>query len=471
MSKAQVRGTSPLTIWLVVFAVLWLGTTIWLVVLYTDLEKLKQDRQSALDRLARVIDPGQENLDLAKKAQGSGGPTVVGLFEEARAKTAKAAVGDPAKDATAVAAMAASLCQKIADGGLVSDPARYRAVALYEALDALYGEFSTLSSLKKQAEDRSAGLDQRLTEAIEVNAKQKTDYDNRVKQLEQQLASCEGSRSSYVSDYQAQIGDITTRADKAASDLTAAITEERQQKADVQQKYNELLHRYQELQKKVGALQVQPQVNVTARQADGRVLKAVPGDDTLYINLGSRDALVLGLEFAVYDAREGIPADGRSKARVRVERIFEDSAECRIVERLSRDIVIDGDLVANPIYDRSRPLKFTVAGDFDLDRDGQMDSGGEMGIESLVAEWGGKVDERLSALTDFIVVGVRPVLASSGGELAPELVQRNKSIEMRQQRYDKIIDDARTLSIPILTQEVFLQFLGRRGGRPTYAAN
>jgi len=225
----------------------------------------------------------------------------------------------------------------------------------------------------------------------------------------------------------------------------------------------EMLHRYQELQNNVGSLQVKPAVNVTARQADGRILKAVPGDNMVYINLGARDAMVLGMEFAVYSSETGIPADGRAKARIRVESIYPSSSACKILEVFGRNIILERDLIANPVYDRDRPLMFVVAGDFDLDHDGKIDGNGELGIEAIVSDWGGTVDDKLTALTSFVIIGDAPHVPASFGELPPDLVERNKAIEGRIKRYQNILDTAKTLSVPILSQDVFLHFLGYAG--------
>ena len=151
-----------------------------------------------------------------------------------------------------------------------------------------------------------------------------------------------------------------------------------------------------------------PERLATARQPDGKILTAVPGDQVVYIDLGQKDTLTLGLQFTVYSAKTGIPPDGHGKARVEVVSISPESAECRIMYVRPGQVILEGDLVANPVYDPNRPLTFVVNGEFDLDRDGIVDRNGAATLESLIRDWGGRVSSEVTPLTDFVVLGTPP---------------------------------------------------------------
>ena len=69
--------------------------------------------------------------------------------------------------------------------------------------------------------------------------------------------------------------------------------------------------------------------DAVVRQADGKIIR-VPGNGTVYINLGNGDQIAKGLTFEVYDRIEGIPSIGdptsdenlpRGKASIEVIRV------------------------------------------------------------------------------------------------------------------------------------------------------
>ena len=95
-------------------------------------------------------------------------------------------------------------------------------------------------------------------------------------------------------------------------------------------------------------------VRTTARQADGRILTAFPGDDVVYIDLGAEDRLMLGLQFSVYSAEMGIPPNGQGKAQIEVVSIAPTSAECKIIRTTREDIVLVGGAHTNHIFELGR---------------------------------------------------------------------------------------------------------------------
>jgi hypothetical protein len=254
--------------------------------------------------------------------------------------------------------------------------------------------------------------------------------------------------------------EFDTRRQQSDADLT----QERRRSAELEEQLTQAQNRFTELQEKLGSLMAGPQALSTAREPDGSVITAIPGDEVVYINLGRNERLVLGLRFAVYSADDGIPADGRAKAQIEVVSIDQKSAECKIVDVSPNEVIVRGDLIANPIYDRNRAVGFVVVGDFDLDRDGRPDSDGAAAIESMIADWGGTIATELSGLTDFVVVGAAPRVPGAGttdqsGTAAQASARQQQALD----RYVGIVDAARALSVPMLTQEVFLNFLGYSG--------
>ncbi len=469
MARAQQQGSSAITIWFIVVMVLFVASIVTLVVIYTDQEQLRNDRVLALAAKSRAITDAEErSIPLAREAR-EGGPTVASLLEDARAEAAQLATGDPASDTSAIRVKRDELISRIQarlrsmaeeDGSLSAEVANFDDVSLFDGFEGVFRLFQREHDLRVDAETHAQELSTGLDQAIQESAKQKSDFDERGRQLQAKLTDAERSRAQYSTERDNNIAQIERQYEDARHDCTATITEARRETAAWRQRYAEVLQRYSELTAKLGTLQVSPQELATARKPDGRIVMAKPGDDAIYIDLGERDALVLGMEFAVYSAQTGIPEDGRAKASVRVESIGPKSSECKVLWVASQEIILENDLIANPVYDRDRPLSFMVVGEFDVDRDGRIDRDGALRIEALVENWGGRVGSELTALTDFVVVGAPPLKPQTAGTVSAEIAARNEAVQRNYERYTQVVETAKTLSIPILTQEVFRNFLG-----------
>jgi hypothetical protein len=270
----------------------------------------------------------------------------------------------------------------------------------------------------------------------------------------------EAARDEYRSQRDATLAQLEQEFETISDQNTAALTNERQMRQQCEENLTEAQERFRILRRRLGDMMVGPEELATARTPDGKILTAVPGDEVVYIDLGRKDGLTLGLQFAVYSADVGIPEDGRSKAQIEVVSINATTAECRIVRQGRHEVILEGDLVANPIFDPSRPLSFVIAGNFDLDRDGMVDRDGAAAIASLVRNWGGQVHTEITPLTDFVVVGAPPRRPRPDSEVPADRVEVNKSRREAWEAYNSVLETGRSLSIPIMTQEVFLNFLG-----------
>ena len=147
--------------------------------------------------------------------------------------------------------------------------------------------------------------------------------------------------------------------------------------------------------------------------------------------------------------------------------ISQASAECSILWVAQNQIIEQDDLIANPVYDRSRAQAFLIIGEFDLDRDGIADSGGKAVVASLVSDWGGTVTNELTARTDFVVLGAAPPKprGENRRDLSAEQAAQRSRAQALWDRYMETVTTAKALSVPVLSQDVFLNFLGYRGHR------
>ncbi len=69
-----------------------------------------------------------------------------------------------------------------------------------------------------------------------------------------------------------------------------------------------------------------------------------------------------------------------------------------------------GDIVANLIWDKRKVNEFVIAGDFDLNEDGKIDSDAISKITAVIEKWGGKVTDKISIETDFVILGKQPMI-------------------------------------------------------------
>ena len=204
--------------------------------------------------------------------------------------------------------------------------------------------------------------------------------------------------------------------------------------------------------------------------ADGRIAR-LPGNSQAFINLGSGDQVSPGMTFEVYDKYTGVPAlgDGLSdtnmpvgKASLEVIRVSPGSSECRIIRKTPGQEMIEGDLIANLVYDPKTKYNFVVYGEFDLDRNGIASTADAEVIKRLVTQWGGKVQNAVNVDTDFIIMGKEPVIPDLTDEQKQDPVDLKRFEDMTalNNAYLDVVSRANQLHIPVMNQNRFLYFCG-----------
>jgi hypothetical protein len=206
------------------------------------------------------------------------------------------------------------------------------------------------------------------------------------------------------------------------------------------------------------------------RHGDGKII-GFSQKDYVTINLGRGAQIIPGMTFEVYDKNKGIPklpqaptADETpaGKASIEVVAVSDTSSHARIVKLASGQQIVEGDILMNVVYDPHVKYNFYVYGKFDLDRNGIATAQETDIVRNLIAQWGGRTMAQLSVDTDFIVLGIQPVVPDfSPEELAqPENVKKKSDAERDLDQYKDIVDKAREMHIPVLNQNRFLYFTG-----------
>ncbi|MCH8967156.1 MAG: hypothetical protein IID43_05720 [Planctomycetes bacterium] len=467
MARATQQSAGAMTVWMIIFAALWLTSTVFLIVLYTGQSELTADN----DRLRRAnarwaSSQEQQSIELIKNLV-DGGPTAVGILEDARRQTARLATGDEADDATTVRSKRDSLVDEIRRDALVSDADGFRDASLLEGMSRLYAAFKAQHGQLGDASSRLEELGSEVARLGQENTEQADGFEQQIAELGKTVVASESGRADERARRDQAVETLQREFESRRAQNDADLDEERRRNAQLERDLSELRQRFTAQEEKFGALMIGPAVLATAREPDGRILTAIPGDNVVYIDLGRGHRLILGLQFAVYAADASIPADGRAKAQIEVVSISQASAECSILWVAQNQIIEQDDLIANPVYDRSRAQAFLIIGEFDLNRDGIADSGGKAVVASLVSDWGGTVTNELTVRTDFVVLGAAPPKPRGEGrrDLSAEQAAQRSRAQAVWDRYVDTVTTAKALSVPVLSQDVFLNFLGYRGHR------
>jgi hypothetical protein len=211
------------------------------------------------------------------------------------------------------------------------------------------------------------------------------------------------------------------------------------------------------------------------RQADGKIIR-VPGNDNVFIDVGT--GIAPGMTFEVYDRFGGVPGLGadpdagssveldpktlpKGKASVEVVRVIgPQQSECRIIRLTQGQTLIEGDVVANVVYDRNTKLNFVVFGEFDLDRDEIPTPGDAEVLKDRVRTWGGKLMDQVNVDTDLVVLGFEPQVPPQEEGESPTDIAKREAAQNALNAYDQVRNRAIELNIPILNQNRFLYYTG-----------
>ena len=172
MARVQQQGVNAVTIWMIIFVVLWLTSTVFLVVLYTGQEDMQRQMTAAQSAKNRAISNQEESsLELVRQAR-EGGPTAVGLIDAARGLTAELATGNADDAPGTVREKRDGILEQIRGDALVERANRYANAPLLEALETLYGAYRTNHASLEDAQMRAEELESRVTELTRINAAQ-----------------------------------------------------------------------------------------------------------------------------------------------------------------------------------------------------------------------------------------------------------------------------------------------------------
>jgi hypothetical protein len=145
-----------------------------------------------------------------------------------------------------------------------------------------------------------------------------------------------------------------------------------------------------------------------------------------------------------------------------VVQVGQNSSECRIVHLTPGATVAEGDLIANLVYDRNTTYNFVVFGAFDIEQTSAATTEQGEVIKSLVTRWGGHVQPKVNANTDFVVIGKEPEVPALTKEQLDDPLLRAKYDQAVAdlKAYQDTVNEAAELHIPIMNQNRFMYYIG-----------
>jgi hypothetical protein len=350
-----------------------------------------------------------------------------------------------------------------ADRFLQLEHAKARAhEGLNQALQAMNDEIDRHRTRIAELERRERELADAVAKQVESNENLKNDYERKLKDVQDQLAKAQDDVARSLADKDAQ-------RDRALAEKDAMITRLEQKTTVLTQQKDEQVIETQKrdaqiatLRQKIRDILGTPKVGPWAlRKGDGSIVKALPDQKVVFIDVGEKENVKPGLPFSVYSREQGIPEDGQPKAKILVVNVGPTTSECRVVEPSKEDPITEGDVVANVVFDTSRVHRFVVEGEFDLYGEGQPDPLGNRRVRLLVESFGGKVMDVVSVDTDFAVMGEEPPRPTEPAGDAPAHEWQLYTDRMqRYNHYKQVYAAAQTLQIPVLNTARFLAFSG-----------
>ena len=402
-----------------------------------------------------VNSPAETAIDVSMKQTAGLATLVSGAADQPPATVADAAASAMKRDQGNL--KTAGVNVDLAGGGLVGAVDRLTAATI-----AAQGQVASLTQ-QKAASDAQV---QKLTDDV---AKVNGAKDEAAKTQQQANADQVAALQKTADDTAASVKQMQ---DTAAAAVKANQDAQQQSMSQVAEANRQLTAAQTEnlkLKDRLGRRR--PDVtNADVRVADGRLIR-VPGGGVCYINLGYGTGVTNGLTFEVYDKIAGVPpippnvtGDEQlpvGKGSIEIIHVGDNSSECRIVHTEPGVVLAEGDLIENLVYDAHQKYQFDVYGQFDLANTGRPNPADAEVVKRLVTQWGGKLTDHISPDTDFLVLGMEPVLPEfSKDDLTPENQDKLQKAQDALDKYQEVRQQAKDLHIPVLNQNRFLYYVG-----------
>ena len=434
MARVVQRRSSPPYL-LIVFVFLFLVATALAVIFHVEAKDAIVARGQAQDDAAKA----------KKEAQALRDDTIPQLVNRlvGRAMDPKAAIDQTAEAINQYAGKHKSLDM----------------ASILQALNSdLAAQAKTIADLKREIEriQGDMGAKDLASKGIAASLHQE------IGELKKQVKAAQDSCAAGIAEKDKQLGLAVAEKDKLIQEKEARVADQLKQIEQVGLDIQRRDARVAELLTEIKRLRPRIEAGTLAMcKPDGKIIQSLADKQLCYINLGEKENVRPGLSFSVYPGETGIPENGEGKAKLIVISVAPETAECRVLEYKRDDPIVDGDLVANLVYNTDRPNRFVVKGEFDLYGEGRPQPSGAKRIKDIIERFGGVVTEQVGIGTDFVILGDSPAPPTKLSDTAtPQEVQWFNEQTKRVAEWTSVHDEAVSLQIPILNTSRFLAFSG-----------
>lgn len=388
-----------------------------LIFLFTGQEQLRNNEKKAKDDYARIASGSdREAATRFTAALGNPSPTLLGNTVKAGNMVVARMTGnsnDSVKDATD---KLDTVLAEIQSAGKVPNPDQIsQANGAVAILQQMHGWFVAEKTAKETALANLEKANTALNDALANNKGLSEKFDEATRKLDTTVAELAKSKEELEATKNSDLDALKKTIDEKGGELATVVRE----KGELQRKFAAELTRVDEItreqQKALGDAKGPgpegAQALAVARKPVGRILRALPGDTIVHVDLGRRDRVAIGMTLAVYSPDRRVPETGRGKANLEIVSIGERTSECRVITPPSpEDPILQGDGVGNILLSRggAKKQRFCIIGRFDLNYDGQPDVRGLDAIKAFVRRFGGEIVDRVDASTDYLIVGTAP---------------------------------------------------------------
>lgn len=326
-----------------------------------------------------------------------------------------------------------------------------------------------LANSLNQATEHAVELEQTLAQ---LRREYETVKDEGI-QTERKLVAEKEQLKQQVDKIQQDYDKLKAQLEQTTDQRVKTVEGERDQAKTLQKNtYDQLLktqaelgmikEKLQRVQAELWKIDAPPDSNVPAYKPDGQIMAVE--NNIIQLNIGTDARVYRGMTLAVYDKGMPIPPSGKGKAEIQVYDVEKNVSLARVIRSEKRRPIVAEDIVANLVWDSEKTNIFVVVGEFDLDGDGATDPDARQKITELIQQWGGKVTDRVSPQTDYLVLGAPPSVPPQPTPeqtvADPLAMERYDAAVERRDRYNTAEKDAADLWVPVFNTERFLYFIG-----------
>lgn len=435
-----------------------LGFGVGTAVFWTKSKDAEQALRNAQEATSEIITPAEKNNDLVRRriaeAKKAGGKSLVGFLSEEMSTSMRLVTGN-AGDGSAQLVTSMGRFEALKGGG--------------KTVMAHVGDLEgSIATMKSEVERANADRTAALANATAENERVKGIEDNYKKTIAALAAQIE-QNSRAVAENKSGIDDYKTLIDQR---LAREQGEWNAEKKGLNDQIAKMTEDNLALQAQVARLRgtqgsQQLSAGSEANAVDATIISVDGSAKRAYLNIGADQKAQIGLTFTVYSDAAAIRPDAegnypRGKATLEIINVGKNSSTAMITSEVRGNPIVQGDVVANAVYDPAKTYMFVVAGNFDANRDGIATPEERRDIEAMIKQWGGKVAPQLGPEVDFVLMGERPIMpaqpaANAPSEVFADFIRREDAVKA----YDSLYEAAQRASVPVLNENRFYTLIGR----------